>query len=111
MNKNIDIGNYVYKFLDYLLYHDYPGSEENQFTPLDINYSTSAAGEILIEIQDENGKPIPGYTLKESQTLIGNQIARIVSWKGNENVEKLASKPIRLHLYVKDADLYSIRFK
>lgn len=78
---------------------------------LEINYSTSAAGEIRIEIQDENGKPIPGYTMEESQTLIGNEIARIVSWNGNKNVKELASKPVHLRIYMKDADLYSLRFK
>jgi hypothetical protein len=78
---------------------------------LEINYSTSAAGEIRFEIQDENGKLIPGFTMDESQILIGNEIARIVSWKGNENVSELASKPVRLRIYMKDADLYSLRFK
>ncbi|MEO5997705.1 MAG: hypothetical protein ABIN89_13280 [Chitinophagaceae bacterium] len=78
---------------------------------LELNYSTSAAGEIRVEIQDEKGKPIPGFTMKESQTIIGNEIMRIVSWNGNENISALASKPIRLHIYMKDADLYSLKFK
>jgi len=73
--------------------------------------STSAAGEIRVEIQDENGKPIGGFTMKESQPLIGNEIMRIVSWNGNENVKSLASKPVRLRIYMKDANLYSLRFK
>ena len=47
---------------------------------LEINYSTSAAGEIRIEIQDPDGNPITGYTKEESQLLIGNEIERIVSW-------------------------------
>ena len=78
---------------------------------LEINYSTSAAGEIRVEIQDEHGKPIPGFTMQESQTVIGNEIMRTVSWNGKENVEALASKPVRLRMYMKDADLYSLRFK
>jgi hypothetical protein len=78
---------------------------------LEINYSTSAAGEIRVEIQDENGKPIPGYTLEESQAMIGNEIAGTVSWKGNQNLSRLASTPVRLKFYMKDADLYSLRFK
>ncbi|CAL1520741.1 hypothetical protein MMC2321_04531 [Chitinophaga sp. MM2321] len=77
---------------------------------LEINYSTSAAGEIRIEIQDEKGKAIPGYTLKDAQIIIGNEIKRIVSWNGNESVSKIAGKPVRLRIYMKDADLYSIKF-
>jgi hypothetical protein len=78
---------------------------------LEINYSTSVAGEIRIELQDKNGKPLPGYTLEEAQPLIGNEISRVVTWNENGDIEKLASNPIRLHIYMKDADLYSIRFK
>jgi hypothetical protein len=77
---------------------------------LEINYSTSAAGELKFEIQDENGKPIPGYTMDESDTIIGNEISRIVTWKGNKNVESLASKTVRLRIFMKDADLYSLKF-
>jgi hypothetical protein len=77
---------------------------------LEINYSTSAAGEIRVEIQDENGKAIPGFTLDDCQTIIGNEIKRIVTWKGSANVKKLSSKPVRLRFSIKDADLYSFKF-
>ena len=77
---------------------------------LEINYSTSAAGELKFEIQDEEGKPIPGYTMEDSDTIIGNEISRIVTWKGNKNVESLASKTVRLRILMKDADLYSLKF-
>ena len=77
---------------------------------LEINYSTSAAGEIKFEIQDENGTPIPGYTLEDSQTVIGNEIAKIVEWNGNKNLDTLMSKTVRLRIYMRDADLYSIKF-
>jgi hypothetical protein len=78
---------------------------------LEINYATSAAGELQFEVMDEQGIPVPGYSMEDSDVIIGNEIARIVSWKGNTNLEPLASKTIRLHVRMKDADLYSIRFK
>lgn len=78
---------------------------------LEINYSTSAAGELKFELQDVNGNPIPGYTMDDSDTIIGNEISRIVIWNGNKDVGTLASKTVRLRIYMKDADLYSIRFK
>jgi len=77
---------------------------------LEINYSTSAAGEIRIEIQDANGTPFPGFTLDESQTIIGNEISRIVGWKNSPNLKDLSGKPVRLRIVMKDAELYSIRF-
>jgi hypothetical protein len=78
---------------------------------LEINYSTSAVGEIRFEIQDESGNPVPGFTLEDSQTIIGNEISRIVSWKGKSDLQTLASKVIRLKIRMKDADLFSIRFR
>ncbi|HTN06176.1 hypothetical protein [Agriterribacter sp.] len=77
---------------------------------LEINYSTSAAGSVRIEILDEKNKPLPGYTLNDSQEIIGNEIKRIVSWNGKEDVSALSGKIIRLKIYLKDADLYALKF-
>ena len=77
---------------------------------LEINYATSAAGEIRVEIQDEDGQPLPGFSLEDSEVIIGNEIKRIVSWKGNTNVASINSTPVRLRIHLKDADLYSLKF-
>jgi hypothetical protein len=78
---------------------------------LEINFSTSAAGEIRIALEDENGNVIPGFSADDCDVLIGNEIARTVSWKGNSSVASVSGKPVRMKLYLKDADLYSFRFK
>jgi len=77
---------------------------------LEINYSTSAAGSIQIEIQDESGHPIPGYSLDDCPEIIGNEIKRIVNWKGHPNVLPLQGKTIRLKFEMKDSNLYSFKF-
>ena len=77
---------------------------------LEINYSTSAAGAIRMEIQDEDRNPIPGYTIEDCQEIIGNEISRIVSWGGKTDVNNLLGKPVRLRIFLKDADLYSFKF-
>lgn len=77
---------------------------------LKINFSTSAAGGIRVEIQDAAGKPIPGFTLADSQEQIGNEIERVVSWKSGSDLSKLAGKPVRLRFVIKDADLFAIQF-
>lgn len=77
---------------------------------LEINFATSAAGGIHVELQDADGNPIPGYTLDDSVEQIGNELNRVVSWKGGQSVSKLAGKPIRLRLHVKDADLFAFQF-
>lgn len=77
---------------------------------LSINYSTSAAGGLRVEIQDAEGRPIPGFTLDDCPEIIGDHIERIVSWKNGSDVGRLAGKTIRLRFLLKDADLYAFRF-
>ncbi|MBX3238661.1 MAG: hypothetical protein KIT80_07755 [Chitinophagaceae bacterium] len=77
---------------------------------LEINYATSAAGYVKVEILDAKGKPLPGFTVSDSREIIGNEIRRIVSWNGKEDVSSLSGKTIKLKFYCKDADLYSLKF-
>jgi len=76
-----------------------------------LNYSTSAAGSILCELQEQDGSPIPGFTLEDCDTIFGDHIERRVSWKGLSEMKELAGHPIRLRFQMKDADLYAIQFK
>jgi len=76
-----------------------------------INYATAAAGSIRVEIQDAGGKPLPGYALADSAETSGDEIEQVVAWKNASNVNPLAGKPVRLRFVLKDADLYSIRFR
>ena len=85
---------------------------------LDINYSTSAAGHIAIEIQNPDGSPIPNFTLNDSSVIQGDEINRKIYWPGQKsktdvggpNLKNLSGSPIRLKFDMKDADIYSIKF-
>jgi hypothetical protein len=76
-----------------------------------INYSTSAAGIVLAEIQDEKGRPIPGFRLADSMKIWGDHVDRVVAWKRGSDVSGLAGRPVRLRFLLNDADLYSIQFR
>jgi len=78
---------------------------------LTINYSTSAAGAIRVEIQDLAGKPIQGLGLDKCPEIIGDEIERVVAWKDGSDVGKLAGKLVRLRFVMNDADLFAIRFR
>jgi hypothetical protein len=75
------------------------------------NYSTSAAGGVQVEIQDAAGQPIPGYALADADPLVGDEILRVVTWGGQNDVGPLAGKPMRLRFVMRDADLYSLQFE
>ena len=76
-----------------------------------LNFSTSAAGSVQVEIQNPQEKPIPGFTLADCPEIFGDSIDRVVSWKGGHDVGRLAGTPVRLRFVLKDADLYSIQFQ
>jgi hypothetical protein len=78
---------------------------------LDVNYATSAAGGIRVEIQDAAGKPLPGFTLGDAVELIGDEIEHTVAWRQGTDVSKLAGQPVRLRFVMKEADLYAIQFR
>jgi hypothetical protein len=95
------------------------GYEEGEFitkplkfsgSKLEINYSTAGAGRIRVELQDAAGKPIPGFTLDDCDSIKGDAIAGIVTWKENSDVSRLAGEAVRLRFVMNEADIYSIMF-
>jgi len=75
-----------------------------------LNLATSAAGSPRVELQEAEGRPIPGYTLDDCHEIFGDSLERAVAWKGGEDVSALSGKPIRLRFVIKEADLYRFRF-
>jgi len=73
-----------------------------------VNYATSAAGSLQVEVQDEGGKPLPGYSLVEMAPLFGDEIARAVRWKSRADVSGARGRPVRLRFRLRDADLYAV---
>jgi hypothetical protein len=95
---------------------------------LELNFSSSVAGSIRVEVQDEIGKPIPGFRLQDCDEIFGDQLERVVTWRRghadvlDENKKEAPNKPsdlaralkgkaIRLRFVMKAADLYSFRFR
>lgn len=77
---------------------------------LTVNYATSAAGSLRVELQDADGKPLPGFTLADSEEHFGDNVSRTIAWKNGSDLSSLAGKPIRIRYELKDGDLYSWQF-
>jgi hypothetical protein len=77
---------------------------------LRLNIDTGSAGTAFVELQDADGRPIPGFTLADCEEIGGNFIDQQVVWKGNADVSGLAGKPVRLHVKAKRAKLYAFQF-
>ncbi len=77
---------------------------------LTINFATSAAGSVRVELQDADGKPIEGFSLADCPEQFGDALDHVVTWQNNPNLRSLSGKNIRLRFVMRDADLYSLQF-
>jgi hypothetical protein len=77
---------------------------------LRLNYATSAAGHIQVEIQDTHGNPLQGFALQDMDPLFGDEIDGGVTWNGASDLSPLIGRPLRLRFVLKDADLFALRF-
>ena len=74
-----------------------------------LNYATSAAGAIQVEVQDAQGNPIAGRSLADMPALFGDELDAVVSWKSGSSLSDLIGKPVRFRFVLKDADLFALR--
>ncbi len=78
---------------------------------LELNFATSAAGSVRVEIQDLDGKPLPGFALDDCSQIFGDAIGRPVTWTKGSDVRAIAGRPVRLRLELKDAHLFAFQFR
>lgn len=79
---------------------------------LELNYETSAFGGVRVEVQDESRRAIPGYALDDCPEFFGDRrIEGVVSWEKGADVSALEGRAVRLRFELKDADVYSFRFR
>ena len=79
---------------------------------LELNYSTSAVGHVKVELQDESGAALNGYSLTDSQELFGDEIAGTIGWRDDgANIGDLAGQTVRMRAELRDADLFAFRFR
>jgi hypothetical protein len=78
---------------------------------LTLNFATSAAGSVRVEIQDEQGRPLPGFALDDCPPHFGDTVERAVTWRKGRDVSSLAGQAVRLRFVLQDADVYAFRFR
>lgn len=77
---------------------------------LNLNLSTSAAGDIRVELQEPSGKALPGFALDDCPPVFGDTLERTVTWKKGGDLTALAGRPLRLRMVLRDADLFALQF-
>jgi hypothetical protein len=79
-------------------------------TKLVLNYKSAPKGSVCVELQDADGKPLPGFSAGDSQPLVGDSIAAVATWNKSRDLASLAGQPVRLRFVLSDAELFSFRF-
>jgi len=77
---------------------------------LTVNFATSAAGSLRAELADQDGKPLPGFSLDECDEQFGDSLDRTVTWNDSADVSTHIGKPVRLRFRLRDAELYAFQF-
>ncbi len=71
-------------------------------------FINAAANNISVEVLDEEGKVINGYSKENCMPLINiNSTKHLVVWEKYSDLSSLRGRNIRLKFYVNDGDLYS----
>jgi hypothetical protein len=78
---------------------------------LHLNYATSAAGGLRVEVQRADGTPVPGCTLDDFPVLYGDEIDAPATWSGGSDLSALAGQPVRLRVVLEDADLFALQIR
>lgn len=77
---------------------------------LALNIHTLPRGAAKVELLDEAGKPIPGYTQADCDEIKCDDTRLVVTWHGRADVGRLAGKPIRLRFVMRRCKLYAFGF-
>ena len=74
------------------------------------NATVEVDGGLLVELLDEYGDPIPGFTLDDADPLTGDSVAMAATWGGSGDLSSLIDREIQLHVFMAHAKLYAFQF-
>jgi hypothetical protein len=69
---------------------------------------SSKKGQLLVEILDEEGNSIPGYSKKECLAMKKTDHTKyMITWKGKKDLSDLKGKKIKIKFYLQNGQLYA----
>ena len=74
-----------------------------------VNLKCAEGGRLRAAVLTVDGKPLPGFDLKDCVPLTGDQLHGVVQWNGRPDLSAINDRPVRLKLEVSRGSLYSIR--
>ena len=77
---------------------------------LEVNLATGGGGGLQVELLDEHGMPITGFTRTDCPEIYGDALDQEILWRSTGTLKSLAGRKVQLRFYLRDADLYAFRF-
>ena len=78
---------------------------------LHLNIDTGAMGTAFVEIQDQQGHPIPGYTMADCQEVGGNFTDQKVYWSATSDLSPIENQLVRIKFKLTRAKLFAFQFR
>ena len=78
---------------------------------LEVNFATSGAGSLHVELEYENGKPTPGFSPEDYPNISANLLRGLLNGILKDNLSTIVGKTVRTRFELKEADLYSFKFR
>jgi len=75
---------------------------------LKVNLDTSASGVAYAALLDDQGNPIPGYSLEDSDMIQGNDTGWTLSWRKNSDLSHLVGKRVKLTIKSRCTRIFSV---
>ena len=73
--------------------------------------AAATKGRVAVEVLDEEGRPVAGYSREECLLQTFDSTQQKVSWIGGQNLAPFRGKPVRLRFYLRSADLYGFQIR
>ncbi|MDE2768595.1 MAG: hypothetical protein OXI70_10960, partial [Chloroflexota bacterium] len=73
-----------------------------------INARTADNGEVGVELQDAEARPLAGFTAGDCRPINGDSTAHRVEWRGVGQAEAPVGQPTRIRVTARGASVYSV---
>ncbi len=75
---------------------------------LELNAACGAGGYLAVEVTDADENILEGFSRKDCDMFTGDSVKTTITWKGKSQIPHRGS--LRLRFFMRDAQLYSVRF-
>src|SRR5262249_5808585 len=72
-----------------------------------LNIDVAQRGQVKVELCDEEGVPLPGFTRENCLAISGDSTRKLIRWGRNSDLRKLAGTPVRFKFYITDGKLFA----